>query len=89
VIERGIVVCETDQLGVECLPDKFRGVTEAKGAEIIPSDCLSLKQAAELLERNFIQRALQTTGGNRSRAARLLEISHRSLLYKLKEYGMV
>ena len=89
VIERGIVVCETDQLGVECLPDKFRGVTQAKAAEIIPSDCLSLKQAAELLERNFIRRALETTGGNRSRAARMLEISHRSLLYKLKEYKMV
>ncbi len=38
------------------------------------------------MERTLIQRALVQTGGNRTHAARLLEISHRALLYKLKEY---
>jgi hypothetical protein len=31
---------------------------------------------------------LQKTQGNRTRAAELLEISHRALLYKIKEYGI-
>ena len=35
----------------------------------------------------LIRRALEKTGGNRTRAAELLEISHRALLYKIKEYG--
>ena len=33
-----------------------------------------------------IRRALQRTKGNRTRAAELLEISHRALLYKIKDY---
>ena len=36
----------------------------------------------------MIRKALVETGGNRTHAAKLLEISHRSLLYKLKEYGI-
>ncbi|WP_082411772.1 helix-turn-helix domain-containing protein [Methylogaea oryzae] len=40
------------------------------------------------MEREFIGRALEQTGGNKTRAARLLEISERTLWYKLKKYGL-
>jgi len=36
----------------------------------------------------LIRRALQKTRGNRTRAAQVLEISHRALLYKIKEFGL-
>jgi DNA-binding NtrC family response regulator len=49
---------------------------------------LSIKKATRSLEAELIRRALEQTGGNRTNAARLLEISHRALLYKLKEYGI-
>ena len=49
---------------------------------------LSLKKAQAELERVLIQRALVRTRGNRSAAARLLELSHRALLYKLRAYGL-
>ena len=48
----------------------------------------SLKQATERLEREYIPKTLAATGGNRTQAARLLEISLRALLYKIKEYGI-
>ncbi|MFO0651095.1 MAG: helix-turn-helix domain-containing protein [Polyangiales bacterium] len=35
-----------------------------------------------------MRRALERTKGNRTRAAELLEISHRALLYKIKEFGI-
>ena len=41
-----------------------------------------------LLEAELIRRALERTGGNRTRAAELLEISHRALLYKMKAHGI-
>jgi two-component system response regulator AtoC len=50
---------------------------------------LSIKKATRNLEVVLIQRALDRTKGNRTHAAKILEISHRALLYKLKEYGMV
>jgi two-component system response regulator AtoC len=41
-----------------------------------------------MAEKELIARALAKTGNNRTRAAELLEISHRALMYKLKEYHL-
>ena len=49
---------------------------------------LSIKKATRNLEETLIRRALDQTCGNRTNAAKLLEISHRALLYKMKEYGI-
>jgi len=49
---------------------------------------LSIKKATRAIEQELIKRALGVTQGNRTNAARLLEISHRALLYKMKEYGI-
>jgi two-component system response regulator AtoC len=47
---------------------------------------LSVKKTTRVIEEVLIRRALQKTKGNRTRAAELLEISHRALLYKIKDY---
>ncbi len=39
-------------------------------------------------EKKAIRRALEETKWNKKKAAALLEISYRSLLYKIKEYGI-
>jgi len=49
---------------------------------------LSIKAASRHLEKKLIIRALRKTQYNRSQAARLLEISHRALLYKIKDYDI-
>lgn len=54
----------------------------------LADDDLSLKRAQERLETLLIRRALRRTRGNRSAAARLLELSPRALLYKLREYRL-
>lgn len=46
---------------------------------------LSLKNAYRQLELDHLKRALRKTSGNRTQAAKLLEISLRALQYKLKE----
>jgi len=48
----------------------------------------SLKIAAQRLEKEYIRKALAKTNGNRTQAAQLLEISLRSLMYKIKEYQL-
>ena len=40
-------------------------------------------------EKKVISEALRRTNWNRRKAAKLLEISYRSLLYKIKDYGIV
>ncbi|HRI53620.1 MAG TPA: helix-turn-helix domain-containing protein, partial [Pseudomonadota bacterium] len=65
------------------------GRDAGSGAEfrLQPSD-LSIKLVTRRLEMALIRRALIKTRGNRSAAAKLLELSHRALLYKLREYGL-
>ncbi|MGD9248716.1 MAG: sigma-54 dependent transcriptional regulator [Desulfobacteraceae bacterium] len=46
----------------------------------------SIKNAQKILEEDMITRALRKTKGNRTQAAKLLEISHPSLLSKMKMY---
>ncbi|MFQ5869288.1 MAG: sigma-54-dependent transcriptional regulator [Candidatus Zixiibacteriota bacterium] len=54
---------------------------------------LSLKRRISALvtqeEKKVISEALRRTNWNRRKAAKLLEISYRSLLYKIKDYGIV
>lgn len=85
VVERAMVLTESSIIGIESLPESLR----AKGddlASMLASDLLSIKKANRTLEITLIRRALEKTNGNRTAAARILEISHRALLYKIKEY---
>jgi two-component system response regulator AtoC len=86
-IERALVICEGDMLTTECLPGSVLRRPRKPLVEGLPADSLSLKKAEEVVERELIRRALEQTSGNRTQAAKLLEISLRSLLYKIKEYG--
>ncbi len=87
-IERGLVLCDGSEIYKDSLPGNILGYKTANSLAGLFTDCLSIKKADELLEKELIRRALEKTSGNRTHAARLLEISHRALLYKLKEYGL-
>jgi two-component system response regulator AtoC len=88
-VERAMVLSETAQLEADSLPDRVRVGRRASAAPAPEEgDDLSIKRASRRTEESLIRRALAKTGGNRTRAAELLEISHRALLYKIKEYGV-
>ncbi len=87
-IERAMVLNEGDRIEVDGLPDRLRKEPEATPEALAFGDDLSIKRAVRAIERELIRRALEQTKGNRTRAAELLEISHRALLYKLKEYDL-
>jgi len=87
IIERGVILCEGDVLNEACLPAMLvNSGRETFTAE--PLENLSIKKAEQAMERDLIRKALLKTGGNRTQAAKILEISHRSLLYKIKEFGI-
>jgi two-component system response regulator AtoC len=85
VIQRAVVLAEQDVLLPEHLPGSIVTGLE-NGHRDTFSEGFSLKEAQRRLEKKLIVKALTETGGNRSRAARLLEISHPSLLSKMKAY---
>jgi two-component system response regulator AtoC len=85
VLERAVILARGERLTVADLPPNLAaaGPTREAGARD-----LSLRRARRALEAQLIVQALGATGGNRTHAARLLGISHRALLYKLKEHGI-
>ncbi len=91
-IERSIVLTESGDIDFPSLPEHIREsvavLQPSSQLSEIDDDNLSIKQRTAALEQDLILRALTKTGGNRTRAAKILEISHRALLYKLKEYGL-
>jgi two-component system response regulator AtoC len=84
-IERAMVLAERDVLAVEDLPERMRDATDQVQAQLASGE-LSIKKTTRIIEELLIRRALEKTRGNRTRAAELLEISHRALLYKIKDY---
>jgi two-component system response regulator AtoC len=86
-IERAVVLAEDALL----LPDHFPPeLGRQSGNDQLDElfDGHSLKAAQKLMEKKLITKALKKTDGNRTHAARLLEISHPSLLSKIKSYGI-
>jgi two-component system, NtrC family, response regulator AtoC len=53
-----------------------------------PTTNLSLRSHRHEAEVHAISSALRQTGGNRKRAAKLLSISYRSLLYKIRQHNI-
>jgi two-component system response regulator AtoC len=86
-IERAVLLAEEGVLLPEHLPVEVGARAKAECGES-RIDGLSLKSAQRETERRLITRALQETGGNRTQASRLLEISHPSLLSKIKAYNI-
>jgi len=94
-LERALVLSSGEEIEVDSLPERILAFHDerqrgggAAGIVAVDNDNLSIKSRTRSLEIELITRALAHTHGNRTHAARILEISHRALLYKLKEYGL-
>jgi two-component system response regulator AtoC len=86
-IERAMVMAGGRTIELADLPPHLQ--PKAEPVEYLANDeNLSIKEASRRLERTLIRRALEETGGNRTQAAKILEISHPALLYKIKAYGL-
>lgn len=90
------IVVRNDESMVFELSERIAAETSSGGPEPPSSRAegeLSLKRRISALvtqeEKKVISEALRRTNWNRRKAAKLLEISYRSLLYKIKDYGIV
>ena len=87
-IEQAVVICDSEIIHPDDLPEKVH-FADAQVHVIIPENRFEFKdilnEVLEQTESQLINRALELTEGNRTKAAELLGISRRGLLYKLKE----
>ena len=78
VIERAVILCESDTIGAEDLSIPSTAAVAELGAN--PS--------LEEMEKNYILRVLKEAGNNQSKASQLLGIDRKTLYLKLKKYGI-
>jgi len=78
VVERAVILCESDRIGAEDLS--------------IPSSAtvseLGTNPSLEEMEKVYILRVLKEADGNQSKASQLLGIDRKTLYLKLKKYGI-
>ncbi|MBL0157535.1 MAG: sigma-54-dependent Fis family transcriptional regulator [Bryobacterales bacterium] len=86
VIERMVVLSAGEEIGVEDLGENMRRVEPARGSIVLelPAEGISL----EGVEKDLLWRALERSGWNQTQAARYLDISRRTLIYRMEKYGL-
>jgi two-component system response regulator AtoC len=88
VLERAMILTEGPKVGIDDLPESVRRPPPDTPTLAGDTDDLSVKRHGARLEKHLIQVALDRTGGNKTQAAELLELSPRALRYKIQEYGV-
>ncbi len=83
-IERALVLCE-ETITAADLPDKLRDAGQRTRPIAIAAD---VRGHLADVERAAIVSALETDGGNQTRAAKRLGLSRRALIYKMEKYGL-
>jgi len=97
IIERAVVIAQTDDITVDCLRpevsdpelamDMIRR-TEGSSGDIDISRGVNFYDEIKKFEIDLIRRALEQTGGHQSRAARLLGLNATTLNSKIKTYNI-
>ncbi len=87
-LERALILARGDELTADLLPFSGQSPSSAPAVTNGDDEDLSIKRRTRALEERLIRLALVATSGNRTQAARVLEISPRALQYKIKEYDV-
>ncbi len=88
IIERAMVLCQSNNIKVTDLPKEFRdNVYNTLHIEGIPANA-QLDETLTMIEKKMIERALQLTNNVQSRAAEVLGIGKSGLNWKIKKFKL-
>jgi len=87
VIERAILLAPGHTLELSDLPPTLKQGLPSPVLSA-PEGISSIKEASRVIEKDLIEQALRKTNGNRTQAAKILEISRPMLIAKIKEYKL-
>ncbi len=90
VVERAVALCSGDTITPDDLPAKVRNYLAAPdaGEFVLPSEGLDLEKKTDEIERVLILQALAKTNNSQKKAAELLNLTSRSLRYRLKKHRL-
>ncbi len=93
VIQRHVALCEGEsiesiQFSTKNISTPARSSTPGEAIFAVPDQGIDLDDVLEDIERKFLINALEKTGGNLTKAAKILGLSYRSIRYKVKKLGV-
>jgi two-component system NtrC family response regulator len=86
VIERIVVLARGEEIILNDLPDFLR--RERPAVEVLHLDLPPHGISLEAVEKELIMRALEKFDGNQTRAAEYLDISRKTLIYRMEKFGL-
>lgn len=92
VLERMVLMCDGTYLTTDDLPDEFAVAARESSSEQAdgsPSLKQIVRRQTQALEKGLIEKALEETAGNVTRAAEKLGLSRKGLQLKIKELGLI
>lgn len=89
IIQRAVALSRDEHITLKDLPVfVVNPVKECPANQFDDCEVGDLNEAVERLEKNMISKALDLTGGNQSKAGEILNLSERTLRYKIAKYGI-
>ncbi|MCD4749762.1 MAG: sigma-54 dependent transcriptional regulator [Thermoanaerobaculales bacterium] len=90
IIERTIALEPGELISSGSLPDHLRGGDKDSRYDlhVVPEEGLDLEEYLSGLRANLMHQALERSGGNQKKAARLLRLSYRAFRYHAEKLGL-
>jgi len=88
IIERVVLLCDRDVIGVEQLPEEIKSDSTSTKEVTVPRGGVDVENIMEEMEKAYLLKALEQTNGVKTEAAKLLNLTFRSFRHKLKKYGI-
>jgi two-component system response regulator PilR (NtrC family) len=88
IIERVVLLCDRDVIGVEQLPEEIKSDSTSTKEVTVPRGGIDVENIMEEMEKAYLLKALAQTNGVKTEAAKLLNLTFRSFRHKLKKYGI-
>ena len=94
ILERATIIETKDVISLGSLPQNVtklgtqEEIVTPFSPDLADGEAVSLDAEMDRLEKTMLLKALEKTGGNKTEAAKLLNISFRSMRYRLEKHGI-
>ena len=89
MVERIVLLTDRNMILPDDLPEEvFTAVNPSAALPGIGEEGIDLEKIVEEIEKNYLNNALAKTNGNKTDAAKLLNLSFRSFRHRLQKYGI-
>lgn len=89
VIRRAVLLCQSNEITNISLPEEINHTYRQENTEINSNtSAISFNKSTQKIERELIIKALEEAGGNKSKAAQILNMNERTLYRKINTLGI-